>query len=86
MPNTVTPNMYHLSGHSLHVTYTTTSLDGQPTMSYQDAHQAKSFHGDQLRIVPNHACVVTNMVDAVHIVEGDALKGTWPIVARGHVL
>lgn len=42
--------------------------------------------GDQLRIVPNHACVVTNMVDAVHIVEGDKLKDVWPVVARGHVL
>ena len=42
--------------------------------------------GQQLRIVPNHACVVTNMVDAVHIVEGDEPKAIWPIVARGHVL
>lgn len=51
MANTVTPNMYHLSGHGLHVTFTTAGIDGKPTMSYQDAHQAKSFHGDQLRIV-----------------------------------
>ena len=42
--------------------------------------------GEQLRIVPNHACVVTNMFDAVHIVEGDTLKDVWPVVARGHVL
>ncbi|WP_112809688.1 D-TA family PLP-dependent enzyme [Ensifer sp.] len=42
--------------------------------------------GQQLRIVPNHACVVTNMVDAVHIVDGDEPKAIWPIVARGHVL
>lgn len=42
--------------------------------------------GDQLRIVPNHACVVTNMVDTIHIVEGDRLKDQWPVVARGRVL
>ncbi|HEV7322879.1 MAG TPA: D-TA family PLP-dependent enzyme [Ensifer sp.] len=42
--------------------------------------------GDQLRIVPNHACVVTNMVDAIHIVEGGKLKDVWPVAARGHVL
>ncbi|MQW85473.1 D-TA family PLP-dependent enzyme [Sinorhizobium saheli] len=42
--------------------------------------------GEQLRIVPNHACVVTNMVDAVHIIEGGKPKGQWPIVARGRVL
>jgi D-serine deaminase-like pyridoxal phosphate-dependent protein len=29
---------------------------------------------------------VTNMFDAVHIVEGDRLKDIWPVVARGHVL
>jgi hypothetical protein len=47
----VTPNLYHLSGHHLHVTYTTSSIDGKPTMSYQDAHQSKSFRGDEIRAV-----------------------------------
>lgn len=42
--------------------------------------------GDQVRIVPNHACVVTNMVDAVHVVEGGEPKAKWEIVARGRVL
>lgn len=42
--------------------------------------------GELVRIVPNHACVVTNMVDAVHVIEGGAPKGTWPVVARGRVL
>ncbi len=39
--------------------------------------------GDKLRIVPNHACVVTNMVDAVHVLEHGELIGLWPVVARG---
>lgn len=39
--------------------------------------------GDRLRIVPNHACVVTNMVDAVWVLEHGALAGLWPVVARG---
>lgn len=42
--------------------------------------------GQQVRVVPNHACVVTNMVDAVHILEGGAPKAQWPVVARGRVL
>ena len=42
--------------------------------------------GEQVRIVPNHACVVTNMVDAVHIIETGAPKAEWPAVARGRVL
>jgi hypothetical protein len=45
------PNMYHLSGHHLQITYSTTSLTGQPILTYQDAHQAKSFRGDEIRAV-----------------------------------
>ena len=41
--------------------------------------------GDNVRIVPNHACVVTNMVDAVHVLEHGALVGLWPVVARGKI-
>jgi D-serine deaminase-like pyridoxal phosphate-dependent protein len=33
--------------------------------------------------VPNHACVVTNMVDAVQVLEHGALIGPWPVVVRG---
>ena len=39
--------------------------------------------GDKLRIVPNHACVVTNMFDAVHVLKDGKCAGLWPIVARG---
>ena len=51
MTDTVTPNLYQLRGQHLHVTYTTTSIDGHPTLSYQDAHLAKSFRGDEIRAV-----------------------------------
>ncbi|OBZ95772.1 alanine racemase [Pararhizobium polonicum] len=42
--------------------------------------------GDKLRIVPNHVCVVTNMVDAVHIVEHGEITGVWPVAARGRIV
>ena len=48
---TTRPNLYHLSGHHLHVTYSTTSIDGRPTLTYQDDHQGKSFRGDEIRIM-----------------------------------
>jgi D-serine deaminase-like pyridoxal phosphate-dependent protein len=38
--------------------------------------------GDTVRVVPNHACVVTNMVDAVYAMDGDRLE-RWPVTARG---
>ncbi|WP_181702677.1 alanine racemase [Chthonobacter albigriseus] len=41
--------------------------------------------GDRVRILPNHACVVTNMVDAVSVLQLDGRVETWPVVARGRV-
>lgn len=41
--------------------------------------------GDKLRIVPNHACVVSNLFDAVHVLEAGKSVAIWPVVARGRV-
>jgi D-serine deaminase-like pyridoxal phosphate-dependent protein len=41
--------------------------------------------GDRVQVLPNHSCVVSNMVDAVHIVEGDRLVETIPVAARGRI-
>lgn len=39
--------------------------------------------GDIVRIVPNHVCVVVNMVDEVVMVRGDEIVGILPVAARG---
>jgi D-serine deaminase-like pyridoxal phosphate-dependent protein len=39
--------------------------------------------GDVVRIVPNHVCVVVNMVDEVVMVRGDEIIGILPVAARG---
>ncbi len=39
--------------------------------------------GDVVRIVPNHVCVVVNMVDEVVMVRGDEIIGTLAVAARG---
>jgi D-serine deaminase-like pyridoxal phosphate-dependent protein len=39
--------------------------------------------GDVVRIVPNHVCVVVNMMDEVVMVRGDEIIGTLPVAARG---
>jgi D-serine deaminase-like pyridoxal phosphate-dependent protein len=41
--------------------------------------------GDRVQVVPNHSCVVSNMVDAVHVVEGDCFIDTIPVAARGRI-
>ena len=43
------PNMYQLTGGHLHVTYSTTSINGQPHLNYQDGSQTLSFIGNQIR-------------------------------------
>jgi D-serine deaminase-like pyridoxal phosphate-dependent protein len=39
--------------------------------------------GDVVRIVPNHVCVVVNMLDEVVMVRGDEILGVLPVAARG---
>jgi D-serine deaminase-like pyridoxal phosphate-dependent protein len=39
--------------------------------------------GDQLRIIPNHVCVVSNLFDRVHLVDGSTVTETIDVAARG---
>ena len=41
--------------------------------------------GDVVSVVPNHCCVVSNMVDEVYGVRNGAVEVVWPVAARGTV-
>lgn len=41
--------------------------------------------GERLRIIPNHACVVSNLFDTVTLVSGDEVRDTLPVASRGRV-
>lgn len=41
--------------------------------------------GDRVRVVPNHACVVSNLVDTVWLVDGDDVAGMLAVAARGRI-
>lgn len=41
--------------------------------------------GDVVRVVPNHVCVVVNMVDRLVAVRGDRIVGELPVAARGRL-
>lgn len=41
--------------------------------------------GDRVRVIPNHACVVSNLFNVVHLVRGDTVVETVPVAARGRV-
>lgn len=39
--------------------------------------------GDQVRIVPNHVCIVVHLNDNIFGVRGEQLESSWPVSARG---
>jgi D-serine deaminase-like pyridoxal phosphate-dependent protein len=41
--------------------------------------------GEVVHVVPNHCCVVSNMVDELHGVRRGAVEVVWPVAARGRV-
>jgi D-serine deaminase-like pyridoxal phosphate-dependent protein len=41
--------------------------------------------GERLRIIPNHACVVSNLFDKVHLQYSNGQVETVPVAARGRV-
>jgi D-serine deaminase-like pyridoxal phosphate-dependent protein len=41
--------------------------------------------GDVVHVIPNHCCVVSNMVDEIYGVRGDKVEVVWPVAARGTV-
>ena len=46
-----TPNLYQLHGHHLHITYSTSSIDGKPRFQYHDPFQTLQFSGDEIRTI-----------------------------------
>jgi D-serine deaminase-like pyridoxal phosphate-dependent protein len=41
--------------------------------------------GDRVRIIPNHSCVVSNLVDRAWLVDGERVLEPLPIAARGRI-
>ena len=39
--------------------------------------------GDRVRLIPNHACVVVNLTDTIHLVENDEVVDALSVHARG---
>src|SRR5690349_13266271 len=46
---TYQPNQYDLFDHAVHVSYSTSGIDGKAHLAYRDATHDKSFSGDQIR-------------------------------------
>jgi D-serine deaminase-like pyridoxal phosphate-dependent protein len=39
--------------------------------------------GEQVRVVPNHACIAVHLHEVIYGVRGDRVESTWPVTARG---
>ena len=53
---------------------------------YHAHDEANAFKvGDVVRIVPNHSCVVSNLVDRVYVVDGMRVEDELDVEARGRI-
>ena len=41
--------------------------------------------GDRVRVLPNHSCVVSNLVDEIRLIDGERVVDTVPVAARGKI-
>lgn len=41
--------------------------------------------GEQVRVVPNHACIVVHLNDVMYGVRNDVVETQWPVTARGRL-
>ena len=74
------PGHGHLIGYPDAVITTLSEEHGSVDLS---ACTARPGIGARVRIIPNHACVVTNLFDQVHLMRGTQVEALAPITSRG---
>jgi len=57
----VAANMFSLAGGGLHVSYSTSGIDGKPHFSYQDPTRSLSFSGDEIRKMEGDLATVVSV-------------------------
>ena len=48
VPPVLQANTFSLSGHAIYVDYASTSVNGQPRLTYHDTVQTRSFSGGEI--------------------------------------
>lgn len=64
------PNSFELSGGSIHISYTTSGIDGQPHLSYRDAKRKLSFSGSEIRTVETEVGTMVNVTTTMTVDTG----------------
>ena len=84
----LTSDQYHVKGYGHLMEYpeaVVTGLSEEHGIVDLSACPERPQVGDVVNVVPNHCCVVSNMVDEVYGVRNGTVEVTWPVAARGTV-
>jgi D-serine deaminase-like pyridoxal phosphate-dependent protein len=84
----LTSDQYHVKGYGHLMEYpeaVVTGLSEEHGIVDLSGCRERPKVGDVVSVVPNHCCVVSNMVDEVYGVRGGKVEVTWPVAARGTV-
>jgi D-serine deaminase-like pyridoxal phosphate-dependent protein len=84
----LTSDQYHVKGYGHVMEYPEAVVTGlseeHGIVDLSDCRERPKI-GDVVSVVPNHCCVVSNMVDEVYGVRDGTVEVTWPVAARGTV-
>ena len=83
-----TSDLYTVTGYGHVLEYpeaTVVTLSEEHGVVELSACRARPQIGDVVEVVPNHCCVVSNMVDEVYGVRDGTVEAVWPVAARGEV-
>jgi D-serine deaminase-like pyridoxal phosphate-dependent protein len=83
-----TSDLYTVTGYGHLIEYPeakVVSLSEEHGVVDLSACRAQPAIGDVVEVVPNHCCVVSNMVDEVYGVRDGTVEAVWPVAARGEV-
>jgi D-serine deaminase-like pyridoxal phosphate-dependent protein len=84
----LTSDRYYVEGHGHIVEYPEariTGLSEEHAMVDLSGCGERPEVGEVVNVIPNHCCVVSNMVDEVYGVRDGTVALTWPVAARGKV-
>ena len=71
-----------IRGHTLPGLKCGGAVEGHP-QPYDPIHLGIQRGREVVNIIPNHCCVVSNMVDEVFGIRDGRVEVEWPVVARG---
>jgi D-serine deaminase-like pyridoxal phosphate-dependent protein len=84
----LTSDQYFLKDHGRIVEYPDARIVGlseEHAMVDLSGCEERPTVGEVVNVIPNHCCVVSNMVDEVYGIRGGAVEVVWPVAARGKV-